>query len=159
DAAIIGPDEPADYATHTGVFASHYGEGRLVGRIGKDSVWASLITRSIDDFHSIEERSGVSFYDPCGRLVVAEHLHERLRALHDVERKLGIRHDTLDHAALARRFPLLTFPASYSAVFEPDPAGLMRPRQLLAAQLALGQKQGGTVIREEVHAIRRRGDR
>src|SRR5207302_8922624 len=95
DAAIIGPDEPADYATHTGVFASHYDEGRLVGRIGKDSVWASLITRSIDDFHSIEERSGASFYDPCVRLVVAEHLHERLRSLHDVERKLRIRHDTL----------------------------------------------------------------
>ncbi|HYC88589.1 MAG TPA: FAD-dependent oxidoreductase [Thermoanaerobaculia bacterium] len=159
NAAVIGPDEPAHYATHTGVFASHYDEGRLVGRIGKDRVWAGLITRSMNDFHDIEERSGVSFYDPRGRLVVAEHLHERLSALHDVERTLGIRQDRLDRAALARRFPLLTFPASYSAVFEPAPAGLLRPRQLLAAQLALGQKQGGTIIREEVHAIHRRRDR
>jgi len=154
NAAVIGPDEPATYETHTGVFASHYDEGRLVGRIGKDRVWTALITRSLDDFNGIEKRSGISFYDPCGRLVVAEH-PLRLGAAHD----LSIRHDTLNPAALARRFPLLTFPASYSAVFESAPAGLLRPRQLLVAQLALGQRQGGTIIREEVHTILRRRDR
>lgn len=159
--AIIGPDEPAQYATHTGVFASHYDEGRHIGRVAKDRVWAHLITRSIDAFRVIQERSGVTFYDPRGRLMVAveEHLHDRLSTLRTVEQELSIKSDTLDQATLAQRYPLLTFPPGYAAVFEPAPAGLLRPRQLLAAQLALGEQKGGTVIREEVHALHRQHDR
>lgn len=159
--AIVGPDEPREYATHTGVFGSHYDEGRTIGRVGKDRTWAHLINRSIGEFLDIEERSGISFYEPRGRLIVApeEHLHGRLAALHSVDRELNIRSERLDHVALAARYPILAFPASYAAVFEPAPAGLLRPRRLLAAQLALGEKQGGTIIREEVHAIHRRPDR
>src|SRR4051812_12714130 len=90
--AVIGPDEPIDYATHHGVFASHYDEGRLTGRLGKDLTWAQLTTRSIEQYSSIEERSGISFYSPCGRLTVMQEatLKRYLKQSEQVAQVLGV---------------------------------------------------------------------
>ena len=37
DVALIGPDEPADFSRHDGVFGSHYDEGRIEGSIRSPS--------------------------------------------------------------------------------------------------------------------------
>jgi sarcosine oxidase len=33
---VLGPDEPAHRAAHTGVFASHYDEGRITRVVDRD---------------------------------------------------------------------------------------------------------------------------
>jgi glycine/D-amino acid oxidase-like deaminating enzyme len=36
----VGPDEPADWKTHDGVFSSHYDQGRITRVIDADPIWA-----------------------------------------------------------------------------------------------------------------------
>jgi sarcosine oxidase len=154
--AVIGPDEPIDYATHHGVFASHYDEGRLIRRLGKDLTWAQLTTRSIEQFPSIEERSGISFYSPCGRLAVMQGatLKRYLKQSEQVAQVLGVFHEVMSASAIRQHFPMFAFPVGYSAAFEPAPAGLIRPRALIRGQLAIAAQNGATIVREEVHSLR-----
>jgi len=151
--AIIGPDEPTDYAKHDGVFASHYDEGRLTHRLSKDLTWAKLTTRAIDQYKVIEQQSGIDFHVPVGALIVGRpqadnhylaHKDEIAHALHIPLRRYA------DGAAIAHAHPMLAFPADYQGIFEGAPAGYISPRRLIQAQLAIASQQGATVVRQVV---------
>jgi sarcosine oxidase len=45
--AVIGPDEPIDRPSHTGVFGSHCDEGRITRILDPDRIWAIFAQRSI----------------------------------------------------------------------------------------------------------------
>ena len=45
--ALIGPGEPADHSTHTGVFGSHYDSGRIVRILDPIPYYAKIAKRSI----------------------------------------------------------------------------------------------------------------
>lgn len=158
--AVVGPDEPADYATHDGVFASHYDEGRLTGRLGKDITWAELTTLATEQYVWIEERSGLSVYSPCGRLTVmrAPSLKGYLKQSKSVVEALGVPYECLKASAVRERFHMFAFPLGYDAAFEPAPAGLIRPRALIRGQLAIGVQNGATVVREEVLSVQPQDD-
>eukprot|EP01032_Pedospumella_encystans_P002965 gene2965-3489_t len=68
--AVIGPDEPKDWANHQGVFASHYDEARITRTIDSNPIWARLANRSIARYGQIAHESGVDFYDEVGCLIV-----------------------------------------------------------------------------------------
>jgi sarcosine oxidase len=59
--ALIGPDEPPDRAAHTGVFGSHYDEGRITRILDSDRIWALLAQRSIARYRDIEKHSGIAY--------------------------------------------------------------------------------------------------
>ena len=59
--AVVGPDEPADRQTHTGVFGSHYDEGRLTRILDPEAEWSITAARSIRRYREIEAKSGVTF--------------------------------------------------------------------------------------------------
>ena len=154
--AVIGPDEPQQHATHDGVFASHYDEGRLTGRLTKDIVWAHLSAWSIARYRALEARSGIPFYTPCGRLtVVREEQPRRYLTQRDpIAQALNVEYDTFrDAAQIAQRFPMFGFPAGFSGVFERPPAGYILPRALIRAQLAIAEQNGATLVREEVRSV------
>jgi len=65
---VIGPAEPADRHTHTGVFASHYDQGRITRIIDADPVWAGWAQRSIAAYPEIARRSGIDFHAKSGGL-------------------------------------------------------------------------------------------
>jgi sarcosine oxidase len=155
--AVIGPDEPQDIASHDGVFASHYDQGRLAGRLGRGPVWTELAEQSIGAYRQIEAQSGIRFYTPAGRLyapaasVDADYLAE-MAAAYD----LDIRH--LNAGELQASFPYLRFHGAEDGLFEDAPAGYINPRALIRAQLAIAEKQGAMVIREIVTAVTQAGD-
>jgi glycine/D-amino acid oxidase-like deaminating enzyme len=159
DVAIIGPDEPSDYRTHLGVFASHYDEGRLVSRFGKDDTWARLVMNSVAQYPLLEERSGIAFYAPCGRLTVVPGANPMRRfAEHaEVTRALEIAHAPLSRQAIAKRFPMFAFPYGMSGIYEPAPAGMIRPRKLIRSHLAVGSQNGATIVCDQVRRVRVRG--
>ena len=68
--AVIGPDEPKDWANHHGVFASHYDEARITRTIDSDPVWARLANRSIARYGQLAADSGINFYEEVGCLIV-----------------------------------------------------------------------------------------
>jgi len=57
--ALIGPDEPAhqdDWASHDGVFASHYDQGRITRVLDADlDTWGTLAKKSIDVYGWLEQ--------------------------------------------------------------------------------------------------------
>ncbi len=57
--AVIGPDEPKDWANHQGVFASHYDEARITRTIDSNPVWARLANRSIARYGEIAAESAL----------------------------------------------------------------------------------------------------
>jgi sarcosine oxidase len=66
--ALIGPSEPVERKSHHGVFASHYDEARITRSFDDNAVWATLAARSLDRYHEIEAKSGISFFTEAGCL-------------------------------------------------------------------------------------------
>jgi glycine/D-amino acid oxidase-like deaminating enzyme len=156
--AIIGPDEPEDWANHGGVFASHYDQGRITRVLDGDIIWAVLAERSIQQYESLEQASSISFYYPVGGLQVSPASTEpenQLAQVTAVGKKLGVKMAIYEGQALKSACPLLDFPEEMAGILEPELAGYINPRSLIAAQLTLAMGQGAVVIREQVVALQK----
>lgn len=159
--AVIGPDEPADKKSHTGVFASHYDEGRITRTIDPDRDWARLANRSIARYPEIERESGISFYTPAGCLVVGPargNADDYIARTVDAAAALGAETTIADDADLKRRFPYFSFPAGSEGVHEAAGAGYISPRNLVRAQSAAAEKAGAAIIGDVAVSIHDEGD-
>jgi len=152
----IGPTEPLDWSTHTGVFASHYDSGRITRRLDKRREWAVLAARAIDAYPDIETRSGARFHHPVG-VVMADVSAERLSAVVDVGHALGVDFHTYQPGE-AFEDDRIAVPAGSTVLREPSPGGFIDPRRMLAAQLAVSLQHGAAVINEQVTAIEQSAD-
>lgn len=158
--ALIGPDEPDDWASHGGVFASHYDNARITRTIDNDPVWARLARRSIDRYPEIAEASGIDFYFEVGCLIAApatgdfDYL-ERVGLARD---RLGVEAPLIGGRDLAERFPWFRFPRHYAGIHEARGAGFVNPRALVRAQVIAAEKLGARVIRSEVVAVEEGAD-
>jgi Glycine/D-amino acid oxidases (deaminating) len=158
--ALIGPLEPANPSTHSGVFASHYDEARITRTIDPDPVWARLANRSIARYAEIAAESGVAFYAEAGCLMVGPK-----RGGHDpyigricaAAERLEVDAEILDAGTLAARFPYFRFGTSCEGVHEPANAGYVNPRRMVEAQAKLAEKAGVSMIAETVVSIRENG--
>lgn len=64
--ALIGPDEPVNKSSHTGVFASHYDEGRITRGLDPDADWSRLAVQSMCDMMKLREKVRLSFSHGVG---------------------------------------------------------------------------------------------
>ncbi|MCC9076321.1 FAD-dependent oxidoreductase [Litorilinea aerophila] len=156
----IGPDEPANWQEHTGVFASHYDQGRITRIIDPDSVWSLLGARSIAAYAEIEAASGVRFHHPVGCLRVSPFYSQpddTLAQAQDHGTANGADFAVQPADELAAHFPFLRFAPGSTGLWEQGGAGYINPRSLVQAQLTLARQQGATIVRETVTAIRQQG--
>ncbi len=153
--AVIGPDEPQDWSSHSGVFASHYDQGRITRQLAPDPVWAALAQRSIAQYHEIEARSGVNFYMPGPVLYVApqQRIDVQLAPLTAAAKQNNLPVKLLSAAEITAVYPELQFPLDSVALLEPPPAGAINPRALIQAQLAIAARQGAAILRETVTRV------
>ena len=155
--AIIGPAEPAVLTDHTGVFASHYDQGRLTHLIGKDIVWAHLAKYAITNYEKIEAQSKIDFYSPVGLIVVSkpDKTNNYLRAPLETAEEIGAHYKlySVGDRSWKNLFPYLDYPAEFPLLHEDEPAGYINPRALVEAQLTCAQQQGATLIRDTVIGI------
>lgn len=159
--AVIGPDEPKDWANHQGVFASHYDEARITRTIDSNPVWARLANRSIARYGEIAAESGVDFYEEVGCLIVGPKRGGRDPYVGQVEsaaRQLCVSIEMLSDAALKARFRYFDFGDNCEGVYEEKNAGYVNPRRLVEAQSILAEKAGATVIRRTAVSVREEGD-
>ncbi|MBK9052737.1 MAG: FAD-dependent oxidoreductase [Chloroflexi bacterium] len=153
---LIGPDEPTNYATHGGVFSSHYDEGRITRRLARDEVWAHLADRAIQQYRVLEEASGLRFHQPVGCLTVAHTLEDSryLRGRDTIAQLLAVNYAVLDDAAaIQHNFPFLAFPDGYQGNYEMAPAGYINPRTMIRAQLHVARQNGTTIRNDEVLSL------
>ncbi|MBT8078484.1 MAG: FAD-binding oxidoreductase [Gammaproteobacteria bacterium] len=160
DVALIGPGEPANRKTHTGVFASHYDASRLIRVVDPDLVWATLAKRSLSRHREIERESGIKFRHDIGYMMVTPGGLGKdwfnLPAMREVADDLQVDIEDLDDGALKQRFPYLSFTPGSSAVLQEDDAGYLDPRRLIEAQHQISIAQGASVIRDVVVDLRSR---
>lgn len=155
--ALIGPGEPQDAASHTGVFGSHYDEARITRTIDPKPDWALMAHRSIARYGDIERESGVSFYRETGCLIVGSQTGYGAgytARVADAGAKAGVAPDLLDGAGLRQGFPFFHFPQGCDGVHEKTGAGHINPRRLVQAQAYLAARHGAAIIPETVLAIR-----
>lgn len=158
--ALIGPSEPVERKSHHGVFASHYDEARITRSFDDNAVWATLAARSLDRYHEIQAKSGISFFTEAGCLFAGPPAQpgERYlgRAL-QVSETLGLDVETLTPTALRDRFPQFDLNPSFNGYFEAKRAGHINPRALVRAQAKLAEQAGVTVIDATVASVRDEG--
>ena len=155
--ALIGPAEPADRRTHTGVFSSHYDEARITRGFDGDPVWAELAQRSIRRYAEIEAKSGIRFFTEAGCLftgngkgLAGDYVS---RALSSAGR-LGLGVETIGSDRLVGRFAMFSLPADHNGYFEARNAGHVNPRALVKAQCTVAAAQGARLVRETAAHIR-----
>jgi sarcosine oxidase len=154
---VIGPDEPANYRSHTGVYASHYDQARLTYQVSQDALWSYLGMSSIARYADIEARSGIRFHAPVGKLTVYAAENGKARAERAIqlaaELSVPLRYLPAGEVRLREVGPGLSFPSTCPATFEADPAGYINPRRLVQAQLALAHHNGAVIARQEVRHV------
>ncbi|MFQ5702711.1 MAG: NAD(P)/FAD-dependent oxidoreductase [Gemmatimonadales bacterium] len=159
--ALIGPQEPRDGESHSGVFASHYDETRLTRVVDPDLIWATLAKRSVARYRELERASGIEFYSESGYMMVTPGGGARewfdFPAMRAVARDLNVELNELDDVALKNRFPTLRFTPGSVGLLQQRDAGIINPRRLVAAQQKVARAQGTTLIREVVVGLRPTG--
>ncbi|MEZ0001025.1 NAD(P)/FAD-dependent oxidoreductase [Sinorhizobium fredii] len=154
--ALVGPDEPDDWANHRGVFSSHYDNARITRTIDNDPPWARLAHRSIERYREISEASGIDFYYEVGCLIAAP---APSSGFDDLDRvacardRLRVEAPLMVGGDLAERFPWFRFPQGYAGIHEVRGAGYVNPRALVRAQTVAAERLGARVIREEVVCV------
>ncbi|MEZ4730813.1 MAG: FAD-dependent oxidoreductase [Caldilineaceae bacterium] len=157
EVAAIGPNEPADWQNHQGVFASHYDQGRITRIIDPDEVWGLLGKRSIAVYPEVEAQSSIKFHHAASCLRVSADPTAPGDTILQAE-QVGRTHDaafTIERVGegLDDIFPFLQFPVGALALWERGGAGYVNPRQLVQAQLTIAAQQGATVVPEAVTAL------
>lgn len=171
---IIGPGEPSstkdDHDDDKTVFSSHYDEGRLCHPVSHDPIWHVLYGQSVAKYTTLEERSGIRFHDPVGRVQVGRRrtVPEQEELLDWMQRAERQQEETYkmkfqyfpagDQSWKESLFPMLDFPLECDLYTESAPSGIINPRQLIAAQNAIAQQQGATIILQLVVKVESSSD-
>ncbi|MGI3169379.1 NAD(P)/FAD-dependent oxidoreductase [Pseudooceanicola sp. C21-150M6] len=154
DITLIGPGEPADRSTHTGVFASHYDEGRITRSLDPHPFWSRASRNSIARYAEIEAQSGIRFYSGVGCLMAGPAGSPKVESMLSVQTRDAIPCEPYSGDTLRDRFPYFAFPEGSLALYEPLNAGHVSPRLLARAQLTAAIRAGAKLIPEEVTALR-----
>jgi sarcosine oxidase len=147
DVALVGPDEPADFAHHNGVFGSHYDEGRITRTFDTNPFWRQVNRAAISRYGDISAESGVEFYREVGVLHVGPGASKEIASFAENAAEAGILWEAYDDAGLAERFPFLGFTAGMQGYFEPQNAGYISPRRLVRAQTIAAEELPETTKR------------
>ncbi|WP_210340437.1 FAD-binding oxidoreductase [Bradyrhizobium sp. CCBAU 51753] len=157
EVALIGPDEPADFAHHDGVFGSHYDEGRITRWFDPHPFWRQMNRAALSRYDEILAESGVEFYREAGALHVGRSDSRDVTSVGDICAADGIPCEAYQDARLAERFPYLRSTAAMLGYFEPRDAGYISPRRLVRAQTIAAQRAGARVIAEPALGISESG--
>jgi sarcosine oxidase len=153
DVALIGPDEPADFSRHNGVFGSHYDEGRITRRFDPEPFWVQMNCAAISRYDEISAESGVEFYREVGVLHVGPGESPNVASVGKITTEAGILCEAYNDTGLAERFPFLSLTAGMQGYFEPQHAGYISPRRLVRAQTIAAERAGARIIDEPALGI------
>jgi len=153
---IIGPDEPENRKTHSGVFASHYDQGRITRVIDPSPIWGQLARESIKQYPLIESASGVQFHHKVGCLRATDNL-DRETTINATTEKFDPPYTRLTGEGCLDKYPFLRFSDEFTAWDETGDAGYINPRSLVKAQVKVAQDNGADIIRRVVQSISQDG--
>ena len=157
DVALIGPSEPADFSRHSGVFGSHYDEGRITRRFDPEPFWRQMNSAAISRYGEISAESGVEFYREVGALYLGHSETTDVASVGKICAEDGIVCEAYNDTGLAERFPFLRSTAGMQGYFQPRNAGYISPRRLVRALTIAAERAGARIIDEPALGISENG--
>jgi len=150
---LVGPSEPADKASHTGVFGSHYDEGRITRVLDQTVFWSDITRTSIARYAEIEAQSGIAFFTESGAMMLGPEGSAFVQGVSHVQKTGDIACGHYTGTALEQAFPFFRFEKGARAFYEPTGAGYINPRALVRAQSVAAQRAGAVWVDATAHAI------
>jgi len=150
---VVGPDEPENRQSHTGVFASHYDEGRLTRIFDPEPEWSITAARSIGRYPEIEAGSETTFFTPAGFLKIAGSEDPDVKPAVSLARENGGNATVIGANEMRELYPYLSLPDDCVGIRETETAGHISPRALIKAQTVIAEKQGAKIINAAVTKI------
>ena len=150
--ALVGPSEPTNLKTHTGVFSSHYDSARIVRILDSLAHNCQISQESIKRFKPLEQETSINFFQEVGYLAVSNNssfLEDMSAQANNYYPKMEI----FSSEQLSERFPYFQFPIDVRGIFQAKNAGWLDPRKNIAAQNKALENFGGIVVDETVIAI------
>ena len=141
---LIGPNEPASFAKHTGVFGSHYDEGRITRSLDPNPFWSRVGRRAIARYGEIAHEGANAFYTEAGCAIAGPKNSPIMAQMAQTVQAEKIACASYNDGEIATALPMLSFPSGTSLTIERQNAGHISPRRLVAAQIAAAKKFGAT---------------
>ncbi|MHA3915013.1 NAD(P)/FAD-dependent oxidoreductase [Halovulum sp. GXIMD14793] len=148
---LIGPSEPHNFRQHTGVFASHYDEGRITRRLDAHPFWSKVGEAAIQRYAQIEAESGIHFFTECGALIIASEDCPYIAGVAEINKHVDA--TRLDPTELSQRFPYFRFDPGSVGFHEATQAGHVSPRRLVAAQTEAARRHGARIVDAVAEAL------
>jgi sarcosine oxidase len=135
---------------------SSHGDTRITRKaIGEGDAYVPLALRSYELWREIEAATGSDLLTVTGGLWISSaerqaetHVANFFHNTRSAARRFGIAHEVLDGAQIRARFPQFDVRDNEVGYFEPD-AGFLRPEACVGAQLALAERHGARLHRNE----------
>lgn len=143
---FVSPEPQAytDLSTIGRPLASHYDEGRITRITDRDPYWSDVARRSIANYRSIEQRSGIGFFIQRPLVYLAPDPGELLT----VGQAHGAAVSTITMEQVTERYGVHR-PSGFNlgaGAHETAPAGFINPRRMVRAQLTLADAAGAEII-------------
>jgi monomeric sarcosine oxidase len=133
--------------------ASSGGESRMIRMgYGPDEIYTRMAQRSLKVWQELFEQLGFSsarLFQPTGILWLARESDPYCEATLETLQRCEIRHELLDRAELARRYPQLELGSVTWGILEPE-SGVLMARQAVQAVVAQARARGVTYVEETV---------
>ena len=141
-----------------GLYRAWSDEGRITRVFDLNPNWRELAAESIKRYKAIEEESGISFFHEVGYLTLVDESYANPKKLKDTAEFLNSAGYTCKEVAGkqgASSFPYLELLPGVWGFTQPESAGHLSPRALVAAQQKLAGMRGCQLIREAVVGLER----
>jgi len=149
---IIGPSEPDDYHSHSGVFGSHYDSGRIVRILDPDPYYALIAKASISQYRPLENQTGTSFFHEVGYLSVTNN-SDYFTNVKAVQREYLPDAEYFSQKESVEQFPYFNFPKDVKIIYQQTMGGYINPRNQIVAQNKALELYGGRIINDVVIEI------
>jgi sarcosine oxidase len=133
---------------------SSHGESRII-RLGyfEHPSYVPLVRAAFPLWRQIEREASTSLLQVTGILEMGAGDGTLVAGTLRSAQTHGLRHEVLDAAGIARRFPVFRLPPHFVGVFQPD-GGILAPEAAVEAQVALARAAGAEVrTNETVRAL------
>ena len=137
-------------------FGSSHGDTRVTRlAIGEGTHYTPLVMRSHELWREIERETSRDLLTTTGGLIISSrsttsrmHVQDFFGTTVAAAERYGIAHEILDARAIRQRFPQFAVGDDEIGYYEHE-AGFVRPEACVAAQLALAEKHGAAIHRNE----------
>jgi len=148
--ALIGPTEEQSLQSKK-VFASHYDNSRVQRIIAEDVLWTRLNLDSATSWKSLQDQTGIDFYQQNGCIYLNNHEDDYLKSASKIANEFDLNFEKIRNANdLKVISPRLSIEGDILGIYESNLAGQINPRALVSAQLKAFAEHGGTEINDLV---------